>query len=86
MIKKERFAVHISKKARDTTFVDSEIIGGAKIEGRGTKMIRTTIQEFSKKHPVASKVTILAFIAVIADLISIYFFGLHLWQFFLSQQ
>ena len=44
-------ALHITEQAKDNTFVDCDINGGAKIEGKGTKMIRTTINNFKKEYP-----------------------------------
>lgn len=46
----DKKALHITKDAKDITFVDCDI-QGAKIEGRRTKMIRTKIYHFRHKHP-----------------------------------
>jgi hypothetical protein len=51
MQEKERIALHITKDAKDNTFVDSKIIGGVKIAGTGNKMIRTEIFQFRRDHP-----------------------------------
>ncbi len=48
----EKHAVWITDKAKNTTFVDSQI-EGLKNEGEGTQVFRTKIFNYRKKHPGA---------------------------------
>lgn len=46
----DKKALHITKNAKNNTFVDCDI-EGVKNEGQGILMIRTRIYNFRKKHP-----------------------------------
>lgn len=48
----ERVALHVMKGAKNNSFIDCNIVGGARIEGEKTEMIRTKIVQFSKDHPI----------------------------------
>lgn len=69
----EKCALHITEQAKDNTFVDCDINGGAKIEGKGTKMLRTTINDFKKEYPaiwyILLTALILPFLVSIVSLI-----------------
>jgi len=80
--KNQRVALHVTKEAKDSTFVDCDIIGGARIEGRGTLMLRTRIIQFSKEHPVYWWSGLVIVIGFLADLISVVSTGAHFWQWF----
>lgn len=55
MVKDQQVALHITDKAKDNIFVDCNI-QGTKIEGKGTKMLRSHIlNDFAEKHPVVFK-------------------------------
>lgn len=43
--------LEITKTAKDNVFVNCEINGKTRIEGKGTKMISTRINEIKKDHP-----------------------------------
>lgn len=76
----QRTALHVTKEAKNNTFVDCNIVGGARIEGRGTKMIRTTIVQFSHDHPVYWWSGIVLAVGFLADLVSLIGTGVHFWQ------
>jgi hypothetical protein len=62
----ERVALHITDKAKNNTFVDCDI-QGAKIEGKGTKMVGSRIlNNFAEKHPTTFKTILVGFIIGIA--------------------
>ncbi|PIR04176.1 MAG: hypothetical protein COV59_03250 [Candidatus Magasanikbacteria bacterium CG11_big_fil_rev_8_21_14_0_20_39_34] len=47
----QKFSLHVRKEAKDNTFEDCDI-QGAKIDGQGTKMIKSRIlHEFIEKRP-----------------------------------
>ena len=46
----DKKALHITKEAKNNTFNECDI-GGARIEGQGTKMIKTRIYNYRKKYP-----------------------------------
>lgn len=48
---KEGKALHITEKAKDSTFIDCSVKGSVQIDGRGTKMVRTKIFAFPASHP-----------------------------------
>lgn len=51
----KRVALHITNRAKNNTFVDCDI-QGAKIEGKGTKMLRSRIlNDFAEKHLIVFK-------------------------------
>lgn len=47
---RDKKALHITKDAKDNTFIDCDI-EGVKNEGQGTLMIKSRIYNFRKKHP-----------------------------------
>jgi hypothetical protein len=79
-VKNHRVALHVTEEAKDSTFVDCDIIGGARIEGRGTLMLRTKIIQFSKEHPVYWWSGLVVAIGFLANLISILITGMYIWQ------
>lgn len=46
----DKKALLITKEAKNNIFINCDI-GGAQIDGQGTKMIQTRIYNFRKKHP-----------------------------------
>jgi hypothetical protein len=67
-----KFALHVAKPAEDTTF-DGCNIESAKIEGKRTKMVNTTIGSFKKEYPaiwyILLTALILPFVVSIVSLI-----------------
>lgn len=70
----QRVALHITEKAKNNTFEDCDI-QGAKIEGQGTKMIKSRIfQEFIEKHPKTFWLIVIGIVPVLIGLILEYGF------------
>ena len=64
----QSYALHVTKEAKNSTFEDCDI-QGAKIEGQGTKMIKSRIfQEFIEKNP---KIFLLIVIGILPVLIGL---------------
>lgn len=81
--KDERVAVHVTEKAKNSTFINCDIIGGVKIEGGDTKMLGTRIIHFSKEYPKFWWSVLIGVVGFFADLISIVTTGMHFWQWLL---
>ena len=68
---KQKVALHITEEAKNNTFENCDI-QGAKIEGKGTKMIKTRIfNKFPQEHPKTFKgiiiMLVVGFILLVAE-------------------
>lgn len=65
---KPKFALHVTKEAKNNTFENCDI-QGAKIEGQGTQMIKSRIfQEFIEKHPKTFWLIVVGTVSVLIGL------------------